>query len=149
MSMTDNPPIDESEWAAQERGMRAVLAQDATGMDAATMDYSVIARALVTAPHGEPPNGFADDVAKRITRRGARVERLLSRTLLAAFVLTSIIVCVQYGGQWWRPLHRSFGDEALQWMLVATACAALSWTSRQLLELAAQAPGRVSGTNSR
>ncbi len=149
MSTTDKLPIDESEWAAQERGMRAVLAQDATGMDATTVSYSVIAKALITAPHSEPPIGFADDVVKRITRRGARVERWLSRALLAAFVLTSIIVCVQYGGQWWRPLHRSFGDEALEWMLVVTVCAALSWTGRQLLELAAQAPGGPPGANSR
>lgn len=136
MSTTDKTPIDENEWQAQERGMRAALRHDADGLDVAAANYRVIAKALMSTPRSEPPDDFAADVVKRIAHHDARFERLLSRILLTVFIVSSLIVGVLYGEQWWQPLHQALGDAAPGWVLTAMGCVILSWTGSRLLEFA-------------
>ncbi len=136
MNTSGKPPIDEAEWQAQERGMRAAREGDALGMNGLAEDYAIVARALVSPPRSEPPADFAADVAEHITRHEAGRERLWSRILLAASVLASIVVCARYGGPWWQPLRQSFDNDASGWMLAVAGCVALSWAARQLLVFA-------------
>jgi hypothetical protein len=137
MSKRETSPIDESEWEAQERGMRAAPGGDAGGLTgAAEAHYRLVGRALVSLPRSGPPAGFAADVVKRIARHDAGLERLLSRLLLAAFLVASAFVGARYGEQWWQALNASFGGDALGWLLIATGCVGLSWMGRRCLELA-------------
>lgn len=127
MSMTDRPGFDESEWQAQERGMRAAPGGDAGGMDAATAHYRVVAGALRSLPLGEPPVDFAAGVAGRIARHDAGLERAMARILSVVLVVASIVVGVRYGGPWLQSLHQGFGGEASGWMLAGMGCVVLSW----------------------
>lgn len=121
--------------------MRAALGRDADGLDAAATDYRVVAKALMSTPRSEPPEGFAADILKRAARHDAGLDRLLSRTLLIVFLVASIIVGVQYGEQWWQALHQTLGGDALAWVLTGMGCVSLSWTGSRLLELANHAGG--------
>lgn len=140
MSTTEKIRIDESEWDAQERGMRAARGQDPGGMDAATACYRRVADALVAHSGSEPPDDFAAAVAARVARHEAGIERVLWRTLLAAFALASIVVAAIYGGRSWQALHLWSGDAAMGWMSVGAACAILSWLFSRLLEFADHGP---------
>lgn len=135
MNTPDEPLLDDNEWAAQERGMRVARTGDVAGVDAVTASYGVVARTLDSASRSEPPKGFPGDVARRIIRQEAHAERL-SRVLLSAFVLVSIVVGVEYGGQCWQLLQQAFGDAAPGWLLAVAACVTLSWIGKQLLDLA-------------
>lgn len=146
MSMTDKSLIDENEWKAQERGLRAALGRDAGGLDAAAMSYRVVSEALMSTPRSGPPDDFAAGVVKRVARHDAGLERFLSRILLVVFLVASAIVGVQYGEQWWQALHRTLSGDALGWVLAAMGCVTLSWMGNRLHELAGHAgdPGHAS-----
>ena len=90
MNTRDKHAIDESEWEAQERGMRAALGRDTDGLpDEAVATYRAVAEALMSAPRSEPPDDFAADVVERVARHDAGSERLLSRILLFVFLAAS------------------------------------------------------------
>lgn len=146
MSMTDKARIDESEWQAQERGVRAALGGDASGLDAAAVNYRAVAKALMSFPRSEPPDNFAAEVVQRVAGQDAGFERLLSRLLLAVFLVVSILVGVRYGEQWWQPLHQTLSDDALDWLLTGMGCLILSWICSRLLASASHAgePRRTS-----
>lgn len=137
MSTRDKLLIDESEWEAQERGMRAALGGDTGGLlDEAAVDYRFVAEALISVPHSEPPDDFAADVVKCVARHDAGLESLLSRILLAVFLVASTMMGVRYGEQGWQALHQMLSGDALGWALIAMGCVTLSWIGSRLLELA-------------
>ncbi|MCW4454385.1 hypothetical protein OK348_06210 [Flavobacterium sp. MXW15] len=136
MSMTHKSPIDENEWQAQERGMRAARDHAPAGTDAATADYRIVAEALMSAPRSAPPADFATGVAGHIARHDAGIERLLSRILLAAFLLVSIVAGVLYGDHAWQSLQQALGGEVVEWMLAGAGCVVLSWICSLLLRRA-------------
>lgn len=145
MSNTDKALIEESEWEAQERGLRAALGRDASTLDAAAVNYRVVARALMSIPRSEPPEDFAADVVKRVARHDAGIERHLSRFLLALFVVVSSLVGVLYGELWWQALHHTLRDDARGWVLAGIGCVTISWICSLLLQQAIHAaePRRV------
>lgn len=136
MSTTEKIRIDESEWEAQERGMRAARGRESDGMDAAASSYRRVAEALLADPGSGPPDDFAAAVASRVARHEAGIERFLSWMLLAVLALASIVVSAVYGGRVWQVLHLWSGDAALGWMSAGAGCAVLSWLFSRLLEFA-------------
>ena len=123
---SDPPPVAEADWLAQEQS----LASPASPADA------LLAQALRSLPAGEPPRGFAGDVARRAAatamRSGeqARVERMeqaLLATLLLAMVVAVGVVLAWYGPRWWILLHAMLGEGGAAWALGGAACLLLSW----------------------
>jgi hypothetical protein len=131
MNTTDKHGIDDAEWAAQERGMRAAPDADASGLDAIAATYRVVAEALASMPRSQPPPDFVAEVAKRAARRESGLERPLSRVLLALFLAVSAGMLVLYAEPAWRGLREALGSEALGWVLAGVGCLALSWTGNR------------------
>lgn len=127
--------IDDTEWQAQERSMRAVSGSDPAGMDSTTESYRIVAEALISNPRSEPPADFAASITARIAEHESRLERALWQVLLAAFAVAAIVTAVLYGNEWIQALHRLPGTHALGWVLVTVTCIALSWLPRQLRDL--------------
>lgn len=133
MSMTKEPSIDEREWQAQERGMRAAQGDDADTADFPTAPYRVVAQALRSTPCSQPPVDFASSVARlAASRSDAGIERMLSQMLLAVFAISALVVVGLYAGRWWQSVHQAFGDDTLAWLLAGTGCLVVSWMFGQL-----------------
>lgn len=133
MSKTREPSIDEREWQAQERGMRAARGDDAGVADSLTAHYRVVARALQSTPGSQPPVDFASSVAQlAVTRSEPGLERMLSQILLVVFALSSLVVVALYGGRWWQSVHQAFGGDTLAWLLAGTGCLVVSWVFGQV-----------------
>lgn len=136
MSMTRESSIDEREWQAQERGMRAAHGDDAgvAGIaDLRTAHYRVVAQALRSTPGTQPPADFASSVARlAVTRSDAGLERVLSQILLVVFAISSLVVVALYGGRWWQSVHQAFGGDTLAWLLAGMGCLVVSWVFGQL-----------------
>ncbi|MGH8078812.1 MAG: hypothetical protein ACREPE_16045 [Lysobacter sp.] len=133
MNMTREPPIDEREWQAQERGMRAAHGDDTDVADFRTAHYRVVAQALRSTPRSQPPADFASSVARlAVTRSDAGLERTLSQILLVVFAISSLMVIALYGGRWWQSIHQAVGDDTLAWLLAGMGCLILSWLFDQL-----------------
>lgn len=126
MRVTDTTPIDDAEWQAQERGLRAARdsVHAADGLDAS---YRLIAQAVQSAPGCEPPVDFAAAVVAHVASNEAGFERWLSQLLLAVFLVASGIVAVVYGGELWQTMQQGLGEGASGWIVAAITCAALSW----------------------
>lgn len=125
--------IDPREFELQERALRE---------DAA---YREVAQALRRSP-GEPPADFAASVAALASAEAAgaaasesRIERWLLRALAMVLGLSSIGALAIYGGEWLRGVRDGFdaivpalgGSTAVNWVLAAGACMALSWAFTQ------------------
>lgn len=133
-----NEHVDEREWKAQERALREVRAGKAPrhdalgGDDALVARYRHVARALAVPPAPGLHAGFAAEVARLAATRHAApdtgLERGLLRALLLAMVLSSAVVVVVYGVQWWRASAQLLGTDTLGWTVAVVACAALSWS---------------------
>ena len=119
--------IDPREFDLQERALRE---------DAA---YRAVARALRRSP-GEPPADFAASVAALAGARPVRaadglVERWMLRVLAAVLGVSSVGALWFYGGDWLGAVRVGFdalvpllgGPTALNWVVAAGACMALSW----------------------
>lgn len=141
MSSTNKPQIDPNEWDAQERGLRAALGQPADGLDATATSYRLVAEAVISMPHTQPPADFAADVVQRVARHEAGLERLLSRVLLVVFLIACVFVAVHYGEPWWQALHLALDGEAMAWLLAGAGCMAVSWLCGRLPELAGHTKG--------
>ncbi len=140
MSVTDNSPIDEAEWQAQERALRPAPGHATHQLDAS---YRLVANALRSSPRSEPPVDFAADVAGRVVSPEAGFESLLSRILMAAFVVLLAITGAIYGGELWQALGQEMGDGGSAWILAVVACVALSWFGGRLLGLTVNAGRRT------
>lgn len=125
MSSADDPRIDPEEWQAQERGLRAALSGQRAGPEAT--DYLRIAQAIACAPQSGPPMRFARDVAVRIARHDAGIERWVSRVLLAVLAIAVLALGALFGPAWWSTVERTAGSAATGWLLAGAACVALSW----------------------
>ena len=145
MNKSEEPEIDENEWAAQERGMRAALGRDARNMPAAEASYRLIANTLASSPRSAPPENFASEVAEHIKRKAAGVEVLWIRLLMATFALAAFAAGMRYGAQWWQALPAALDAQAWSWILTAIGCATASWLFRQGLEALAHRGLRPSG----
>lgn len=133
MSMTREPSIDEREWQAQERGMRAAQGDDADAADFPTAHYRVVAQALRSTPCSQPPVDFASSVARlAASRSDAGIERMLSQMLLAVFAISVLVVVALYAGRWWQSVDQAFGDDTLAWLLAGMGCLVVSWAFGQL-----------------
>lgn len=134
MNNRKEPQFDDREWESQERGMRAARkAGPETGaMDAAAEHYRRVAMAMVGAPRSEPPADFVSNVVEQVALHDAGIERALFRGLSLVLAASSVIVAALYGGQWWQAMQEMLTGGGLQWVLAGSACAALSWMTRQL-----------------
>jgi len=139
MNTTNQPIIDECEWEAQERGMRAAAGDGPDGMDPAAATYRVVAEALATLPRSEPPADFAAGVSRQIARSDAGLERPLSRILLVVFVMALALVGVLFGEPAWQLLRQALGGDAQGWLLAGMGCLALSWLGGRAIEFSSQA----------
>lgn len=146
MNVTDEPLIDDDEWDAQERGMRAPGERGVHGLEPATARYALVADALRSMPAATPPPDFAAAVAHRIGNRDAWFERLLWRTLLGVFAAALAVAAARYGARSWQALLHVLGDAASGWVLAGAAGLTLAGACRWLVELA-QAPR--AGTHAR
>lgn len=140
MTTKDNTRIDEGEWQAQERGMRAALGHDEGRLDTATAHYRIVAGAVASLDRSQPPANFAGDVVRHVARHDAGIERLLLQILFAAFLITLIVVAVQYGGHGWQALHSARYSDVLAWVPTGLGCIALSWLCRRVFEPGGHAP---------
>lgn len=125
MSTADDPRIDPEEWQAQERGLRAALSGQRAGPD--DVDYLRIAEAIASAPQSGPPMRFARDVALRIARHDAGIERWVSRVLLAVLAIAALAVGTLFGPAWWSAIEQAAGRAATGWLLAGAGCVAVSW----------------------
>lgn len=119
--------IDPREWELQERALRE---------DAA---YREVARALRRSP-GDPPADFAASVAALAEAapapwRDGMLERWMLRVLAAVLGVSSVVALWFYGGDWVDGVAGAFdalvpvmgGPAAVNWVVAAGACMALSW----------------------
>lgn len=121
----DPPPVDETDWQAQEQAL---------SMSSGRRADLLLARALRTLPASQPPPGFAEAVA-RVAAAGTlpagaadtRLERILLHGLLGLLALASLGAMAWYGSQWWTLTSQALGAGAAQWALVGAACLLLSW----------------------
>lgn len=125
MSTADEPRIDPEEWQAQETGLRAALGGQRAGPD--DVDYLRIAEAIASAPQSGPPMRFAREVALRIARHDAGIERWVSRVLLAVLAIATLAVGTRFGPAWWSAIEQSAGRAATGWLLAGAGCVAVSW----------------------
>lgn len=129
--MNPHPPIDEREWQAQERAMhngRATAPHD----DPLVATYRPVAAAARHASPPELPADFAVQVAALVRGEARAVpdgclERVLLRILLALMPVALAAVLVLFGMRWWQASVALLGEDALRWVLVAAACAVVSW----------------------
>ena len=127
MKETDKPRVDEAEWAAQERGMRAAADANSHGLTGNEAAYRAVAEALASMPRSEPPTDFAAGVMQSLAQRDAGLERALSRALLALFVMVAATIGVVYGQPFWQLLGQALGSDALGWVMASIGCLSLSW----------------------
>lgn len=139
MSTNGIPPVDEAEWAAQERARRGA---DGGGADPRAAAYRHVVRALRSMPCGEPPADFAARVAAQIEVHAHGLERLLLRVLLVVFVL-ALPVGLVLGASMWPPGGPAQAGDTGAWMLVLLAAVSMSWITARLLEAG---PGRLGRT---
>lgn len=133
MSMNREPPIDELEWQAQERGMRATHGDAEVAADLPTAHYRVVAQALRSTPCSQPPVDFASSVARLAAiRSDAGIERTMSQMLLAVFAISALVVVALYGERWWQSVDQAVGNDTLAWLLAGMGCLAVSWVFGQL-----------------
>lgn len=125
MSTADEPRIDPEEWQAQETGLRAALGGQRAGPD--DVDYLRIAEAIASAPQSGPPMRFAREVALRIARHDAGIERWVSRVLLVVLAIAVLAVGTLFGPAWWSAIEQTAGTAAVGWMMVGAGCVSLSW----------------------
>jgi hypothetical protein len=128
--------VDEREWQAQERAMRAERSptqRDADNADnAQAASYRAIDRALRVPPLSPLPPDFAADVARCAQAAhdaGAdRVERILTHALIALLGLSVGVISVIYGAQWLPALETAMPDSGGAWLSLVAACAGMHWT---------------------
>jgi hypothetical protein len=123
----------EREWLLQERAMRRErLHLDASGDDARTRSYRLLARALRQPPPDGLPADFARNVAVRATAAPAsfRVESLMMTTLTLALGIAAIAVIAIYGGEWlpsFSAILPAPRGQAGDWLLAFAGCVGASW----------------------
>lgn len=129
-------PDQAREWRLQERALRDERAGADAGDDPLLAQYRSVARALRRAPPAVPED-FAAAVAGaagvRIVATSSAFERGLLRGLFATLGLSGLAATVLYGGQWLQGLALLWSrapTAATSWMLVLTACVAMSWSLR-------------------
>lgn len=138
--------IDPREFEPQERALQAPALQEDAG-------WREVARALRHSP-GEPPADFAASMAALVegaaparpagaaagAREGeGRIERWLLRALAVVLGAAGIGALAVYGQAWIGSFVDGFdavapalgGTTALNWVLAAGACMALSWAFTQ------------------
>ena len=126
--------VDEREWQAQERAMRAgrraPSLDDDDDVQAAS--YRAIGRALRAPPMAPLPAHFAADVARCAQAAhdaGAeRVERILTHALIAMLGLSAGVICMIYGAQWLPAFETAMPDGGGAWLALVAACAGMHWT---------------------
>lgn len=133
----DHPPMDDAEWAAQERGMRGASGPGEHGLSGADAAYREVADALASMPRSEPPADFASDVVKCLAQRESGLERALSRLLLAAFVVAAAVLGALNFAPGLQLLRASFSEEGLGWIVLGAGCVGLSWATRRAREISA------------
>ena len=136
MTVRHEPPIDETEWAAQERGLRAARNGTTHAMDSASESYRTLANALSSAPIAEPPADFAASVAARVAHDDARFERALSRLLAGLFITAVAVVAAVYGEDCLDALANQWGSGAAKLSVACLGCLALTGIMARLRELA-------------
>lgn len=130
MSTDKQPTIDDAEWQAQQRAMRAGYVSGHG--DAGATSYRRVADALATHPSSEPPGDFAAGVIAHVARRQARGERAVTRIMLLTVAVAIFVTSVEYGEAWWTALNALPGHGARGWVIAGLACVAVSWIPRWL-----------------
>jgi hypothetical protein len=124
---------DEREWQLQERAMRRErLHLDASGDDARTRRYRLLARALREPLPESLPADFARSVAARATAAPAsfRVESLMMTLLTLALGIAAIAVIAIYGREWlpsFSAIVPAPRGQAGDWLLAFAGCVGASW----------------------
>jgi anti-sigma factor RsiW len=129
------PPFDdaahEREWLAQERAMRRERLQlDATGDDARSRRYRLLARALRQPLPDSLPADFAQRVAARAIEPPARFEAVLTTTLGVALGVAAMVVIAVYGSDWlpsFNAILPAPRGPASGWLLAFGGCVGASW----------------------
>ena len=84
--------------------------------------------ALRSAPLGEPPPGFAADIAARAMQgNGDGIERSLVRGFTIVLAASLLAMPVLYGPQWWEAMQSVMTVGSLRLVLAGAACLGLSW----------------------
>lgn len=125
--------VDEREWQAQERAMRAE--RSAASLDDDDMlaaSYLGVSRALREPPMVPLPMAFAADVARHVQAtqeaNAERFERILTHALVAALGVSAGVICVIHGAQWLPALEKAMPNGGGTWLSLVAACAGMHWT---------------------
>lgn len=125
----DSEGIDEREWQAQERALRAARLHLAGGdVDAG---YRRVAQALRQAPPVQLPADFARQLARRVgaATLDLRLERWLLRAVLLVLAVAVPVVLLRYAGAGTEvaaALFPALSQSAPGWLLALLACVALN-----------------------
>lgn len=138
-------PEAEREWQRQERALQ----QEREGLpddgDAGTRAYRLLARSLAEPMAVELAPDFARSLALRAERArllDGRVEQLALTACLALFALLAGYALFVQGGEWLaqlRALVPALDGGGARWLLLALACAGLSYWPRSVV-LPARSP---------
>jgi len=127
----DGEGIDEREWQAQERALRAARLHLAGGdVDAG---YRRVAQALRQAPPVQLPADFARQLARRVgaATLDLQLERWLLRGVLLVLAVAVPVVLLRYaasGTEVAAAVFPALSQAAPGWLLAGVACVALSWS---------------------
>lgn len=130
MKTPKQPMVDEAEWLAQERGMRALRSRDDEWLDEASARYRDVAAALAEYPQSRPPRDFAASVVAAVEQRQVKRRERALNVALGVFVLALVGAAAYYGDEGWHVL----GDGAAGWVLAGMVCVGLSWASQRFIE---------------
>jgi hypothetical protein len=130
--------VDEREWQAQERAMRAERNAVPLGDDTQAAPYLGISRALREPPMAPLPMDFAADVARHVQAaqdaNAERFERILMHALIAVLGVSAGVLCVIHGAQWLRAIGNAMPDGGGTWLAVVATCAGMHWTMERWRE---------------
>lgn len=136
MNMNIEPPVDPGEWDAQERGRLAAAQRgEATASEPGASAYLQVALALRSAPLGEPPPGFAAEVAACVSQcTDDRTERVFVRSFGVVVGVALAAVLVLYGPQCWEAMRSTMTEGSLRLLMATAGCLGVSLAARRRLE---------------
>jgi hypothetical protein len=132
-----SPPVDENEWAAQERA----LADERAGLDPRSGDprvrsYRLVAHALAQPSDAQLPPDFARRMARRVQPPARAADNRLESWLFGLLAVIGLASAAIYGNAWLPSLDQGATGELLTkpWLWVLAGCLGFSRLSRHWLQ---------------
>ncbi|HEV2538856.1 MAG TPA: hypothetical protein VGU03_04035 [Frateuria sp.] len=132
-----SPPVDENEWATQERALadeRAGVASPAG--DPRVRSYRLLAHVLAQPPEAQLPPDFARRMAQRVQPPARAADNRLETWLFGLLALAGLVSAAIYGNAWLPSLDQGATGALLAkpWLWALVACLGFSRLSRHWLQ---------------